>query len=167
MFPLCIFQVLLLSLAMFSALSVIAYLSLAALTITICFRIYKNILGAVQKSGEGHPFQYVHWVAPYMHSASSYVMHVYYKVHFHLEKVLSIMNTYLHSSHISINSHSRLIYSIYCGCILFEPMVLNYQLLPPGCHNYIATYILHIRVHAHTIIYFENAFIILQAISAM
>jgi len=50
-------MVLLLSLAMFSVLSVVAYLSLALLTITICFRTYKSILGAVQKSGDGHPFQ--------------------------------------------------------------------------------------------------------------
>ena len=51
--------VLLLSLACFSVLSVIAYLSLAVLTVTISFRVYKNVLGAVQKSGEGHPFKYV------------------------------------------------------------------------------------------------------------
>lgn len=50
-------MVLLLSLAMFSVLSVVAYLSLAVLTITVCFKLYKSILGAVQKSGEGHPFQ--------------------------------------------------------------------------------------------------------------
>ncbi len=47
----------LLSLAMFSVLSVVAYLALAALTVTVSFRIYKNVLGAVQKSGEGHPFK--------------------------------------------------------------------------------------------------------------
>lgn len=50
-------MVLLLSLALFSVLSVVAYLSLAALTVTLSFRIYKNVLGAVQKSGEGHPFK--------------------------------------------------------------------------------------------------------------
>lgn len=50
-------MVLLLSLAMFSVLSVVAYLSLAALTVTISFRVYKNILQAVQKTGEGHPFK--------------------------------------------------------------------------------------------------------------
>jgi hypothetical protein len=49
--------VLLLSLALFSVLSVIAYLSLTTLTVTITFRIYKNVLGAVQKTGEGHPFK--------------------------------------------------------------------------------------------------------------
>jgi hypothetical protein len=48
--------VLLLSLALFSVLSVIAYLSLATLTVTVTFRIYKNVLGAVQKTGDGHPF---------------------------------------------------------------------------------------------------------------
>jgi len=51
--------VVLLSLALFSVLSVIAYLSLAALTVTVSFRIYKNVLGAVQKTGEGHPFKEV------------------------------------------------------------------------------------------------------------
>jgi hypothetical protein len=49
--------VLLLSLALFSVLSVIAYLSLATLTVTVTFRIYKNVLGAVQKTGDGHPFK--------------------------------------------------------------------------------------------------------------
>jgi hypothetical protein len=49
--------VLLLSLSLFSVLSVVAYLSLITLTITISYRIYKNVLAAVQKTGEGHPFQ--------------------------------------------------------------------------------------------------------------
>jgi hypothetical protein len=49
--------VLLLSLALFSVLSVVAYLSLAALTVTVSFCVYKKVLGAVQKSGEGHPFK--------------------------------------------------------------------------------------------------------------
>lgn len=49
--------VVLLSLALFSVLSVVAYLSLAALTVTISFRVYKNILAAVQKTGDGHPFK--------------------------------------------------------------------------------------------------------------
>lgn len=52
-------MVLLLSLALFSVLSVVAYLSLAALTVTCSFRVYKNILQAVQKTGEGHPFKQV------------------------------------------------------------------------------------------------------------
>ena len=50
-------MLMLLSLAMFSVLSVAAYLALAGLTVTVSFRVYKNILGAVQKSGEGHPFK--------------------------------------------------------------------------------------------------------------
>lgn len=50
-------MVLLLSLALFSVLSVVAYLSLAALTVTVSFRVYKQVLGAVQKTGEGHPFK--------------------------------------------------------------------------------------------------------------
>eukprot|EP00105_Crassostrea_gigas_P001299 XP_011413404.1 PREDICTED: reticulon-3 isoform X1 [Crassostrea gigas] len=48
----------LLSLSCFSVLSVLAYLSLAVLTVTLSFRIYKNVLQAVQKSGEGHPFKH-------------------------------------------------------------------------------------------------------------
>lgn len=49
--------VLLLSLALFSVLSVGAYLSLAALTVTVSFCIYKKIIQAVQKTGDGHPFK--------------------------------------------------------------------------------------------------------------
>ena len=49
--------VLLLSLALFSVLSVVAYLSLAGLTVTISFVVYKKVLQAVQKTGEGHPFK--------------------------------------------------------------------------------------------------------------
>ncbi|XP_063240402.1 reticulon-1-like isoform X2 [Bacillus rossius redtenbacheri] len=47
----------LLSLTYFSLISVVAYLSLALLTGTICFRIYKNVLQAVQKTSDGHPFK--------------------------------------------------------------------------------------------------------------
>ncbi|XP_041353077.1 reticulon-1-A-like isoform X2 [Gigantopelta aegis] len=47
----------LLSLAYCSLLSVLAYLSLAMLTVTLTFRVYKNIMSAVQKTGEGHPFK--------------------------------------------------------------------------------------------------------------
>ncbi|XP_030767192.1 reticulon-1-like isoform X2 [Sitophilus oryzae] len=47
----------LLALTYFSFISVIAYLSLFALTGTIAFRIYKNIIQAVQKTGDGHPFK--------------------------------------------------------------------------------------------------------------
>jgi len=49
--------VLLLSLACCSIISVVAYLSLAVLTGTLSFRVYKNILQAVQKTDEGHPFK--------------------------------------------------------------------------------------------------------------
>lgn len=49
--------ILLLSLALFSVLSVAAYLSLVLLTITLTFRLYKNVLAAVQKTGDGHPFK--------------------------------------------------------------------------------------------------------------
>uniref|UniRef100_A0A0L8HVD6 Reticulon-like protein n=1 Tax=Octopus bimaculoides TaxID=37653 RepID=A0A0L8HVD6_OCTBM len=47
----------LLSLAIYSVLTVIAYLSLAILAVTLSFRVYKNIMQAVQKSGDGHPFK--------------------------------------------------------------------------------------------------------------
>ncbi|XP_076274540.1 uncharacterized protein LOC143205247 isoform X2 [Rhynchophorus ferrugineus] len=47
----------LLALTYFSLISVVAYLSLITLTATIAFRIYKNIIHAVQKTGDGHPFK--------------------------------------------------------------------------------------------------------------
>ncbi|KAJ8931058.1 hypothetical protein NQ314_016087 [Rhamnusium bicolor] len=47
----------LLALTYFSLISVVAYLSLLGLTGTIAFRIYKNIVQAVQKTGDGHPFK--------------------------------------------------------------------------------------------------------------
>ncbi|XP_073514658.1 reticulon-3 isoform X1 [Phyllobates terribilis] len=50
-------MVLLLSLAAFSIISVISYMILALLTVTISFRIYKSVMQAVQKSDEGHPFK--------------------------------------------------------------------------------------------------------------
>merc|ERR1719348_1141543 len=49
--------VILLSLAYLSLISVVSYTSLALLTATIAFRVYKNIIQAIQKSGEGHPFK--------------------------------------------------------------------------------------------------------------
>lgn len=49
--------VVLLALTYFSLISVVAYLSLAALTGTVAFRIYKNIVQAVQKTGDGHPLK--------------------------------------------------------------------------------------------------------------
>uniref|UniRef100_A0A3Q3F216 Reticulon n=1 Tax=Labrus bergylta TaxID=56723 RepID=A0A3Q3F216_9LABR len=50
-------MLLLLSLAAFSVISVVSYLLLALLCVTITFRIYKSVVQAVQKSGEGHPFK--------------------------------------------------------------------------------------------------------------
>ncbi|KAJ3585141.1 hypothetical protein NHX12_013863 [Muraenolepis orangiensis] len=47
----------LLSLAAFSVISVVSYLLLALLCVTITFRIYKSVVQAVQKSGDGHPFK--------------------------------------------------------------------------------------------------------------
>lgn len=49
--------IVLLALTYFSLISVVAYLSLIALTGTVAFRIYKNIVQAVQKTGDGHPFK--------------------------------------------------------------------------------------------------------------
>ncbi|XP_073337926.1 reticulon-4a isoform X4 [Pagrus major] len=48
---------LLLSLMVCSIVSVSSYIGLALLSVTICFRIYKGILQAIQKSDEGHPFK--------------------------------------------------------------------------------------------------------------
>ncbi|XP_054036012.1 reticulon-4 isoform X3 [Dryobates pubescens] len=48
---------LLLSLTVFSIVSVIAYIALALLSVTISFRIYKGVIQAIQKSDEGHPFR--------------------------------------------------------------------------------------------------------------
>ncbi|ETE58717.1 Reticulon-3, partial [Ophiophagus hannah] len=48
--------ILLLSLAAFSVISVVSYLILALLSVTICFRVYKSVIQAVQKSEDGHPF---------------------------------------------------------------------------------------------------------------
>lgn len=48
---------LLLSLTACSIVSVVSYVALALLSVTISFRIYKGILQAVQKSDEGHPFK--------------------------------------------------------------------------------------------------------------
>lgn len=54
----CILGVLL-SLAYFSLISVLAYLSLLILTGTIAFRIHNTVLQAIQKTSDGHPFQQV------------------------------------------------------------------------------------------------------------
>ncbi|XP_052868498.1 reticulon-1 isoform X1 [Anopheles cruzii] len=48
---------LLLAMSLFSLISVFSYLSLLLLFGTIAFRIYKNVLQAVQKTAEGHPFK--------------------------------------------------------------------------------------------------------------
>ncbi|XP_067421263.1 reticulon-4 isoform X5 [Emydura macquarii macquarii] len=48
---------LLLSLTVFSIVSVTAYIALALLSVTISFRIYKGVIQAIQKSEEGHPFR--------------------------------------------------------------------------------------------------------------
>ncbi|XP_030579097.1 reticulon-3 isoform X3 [Archocentrus centrarchus] len=50
-------MLLLLSLAAFSIISVVSYLLLALLCVTITFRIYKSVVQAVQKSNDGHPFK--------------------------------------------------------------------------------------------------------------
>lgn len=45
------------SCAAFSVISVVSYLILALLSVTISFRVYKSVIQAVQKSEEGHPFK--------------------------------------------------------------------------------------------------------------
>ncbi|XP_031835314.1 reticulon isoform X6 [Nomia melanderi] len=52
----CILGVLL-SLAYFSLISVLAYISLLVLTGTVAFRIYKTVFQAIQKTSDGHPFK--------------------------------------------------------------------------------------------------------------
>ncbi|XP_067441937.1 reticulon-3-like [Thunnus thynnus] len=47
----------LVSVATLSVISVVSYLLLACLCITITFRVYKSVIQAVQKSDEGHPFK--------------------------------------------------------------------------------------------------------------
>ncbi|XP_078238085.1 reticulon-3 isoform X1 [Pogona vitticeps] len=49
--------ILLLSLAAFSVISVVSYLILALLSVTISFRVYKSVIQAIQKSEDGHPFK--------------------------------------------------------------------------------------------------------------
>lgn len=49
--------VFLLAISVFSVISVFAYASLIALLGAVSFRIYKNVLQAIQKTPEGHPFQ--------------------------------------------------------------------------------------------------------------
>lgn len=48
---------LLVSLAVFSVVSVLAYLVLALLSVTITFRVYRSVLQAVQKTQDGNPFK--------------------------------------------------------------------------------------------------------------
>uniref|UniRef100_A0A672Z6C9 Reticulon n=1 Tax=Sphaeramia orbicularis TaxID=375764 RepID=A0A672Z6C9_9TELE len=47
----------LISMATLSVISVVSYLLLTCLCITITFRVYKSVIQAVQKSNEGHPFK--------------------------------------------------------------------------------------------------------------
>ncbi|KAI3352704.1 hypothetical protein L3Q82_020169 [Scortum barcoo] len=47
----------LVSVATLSVISVVSYLLLTCLCVTITFRIYKSVIQAVQKSDEGHPFR--------------------------------------------------------------------------------------------------------------
>lgn len=49
--------VILLSLSIFSVISVVAYSLLFTLLGTLSFRIYKNVMQAVQKTNDGHPFK--------------------------------------------------------------------------------------------------------------
>ena len=49
--------VLLVSLACFSLLSVLANIGLALLTVSMTFVLYKKVMAAVQKTDAGHPFK--------------------------------------------------------------------------------------------------------------
>lgn len=49
----------LIAMSLFSLISVFSYVSLLVLFGTVSFRIYKNVLQAVQKTAEGHPFKWV------------------------------------------------------------------------------------------------------------
>ncbi|XP_055388104.1 clustered-asparagine-rich protein-like isoform X2 [Condylostylus longicornis] len=55
-------MVVLLAISCYSVISVIAYSALISLSGTIAYRIYKNLLAAVQKTSDGHPFkEYLDW----------------------------------------------------------------------------------------------------------
>ncbi|XP_055613134.1 reticulon-1-A isoform X2 [Uranotaenia lowii] len=47
----------LIAMSLFSLISVFSYVSLIVLFGTVSFRIYKNVMQAVQKTSEGHPFK--------------------------------------------------------------------------------------------------------------
>nr|XP_045003156.1 reticulon-4 isoform X2 [Jaculus jaculus] len=73
---------LLLSLTVFSIVSVAAYIALALLSVTVSFRVYKGVIQAIQKSDEGHPFRaYLEsevaiseeWIQKYSNSALGHV----------------------------------------------------------------------------------------------
>jgi len=49
--------VVLIALTLLSLISVVAYTSLAVLSGTFAFRVYKSVLQAVQKTSDGHPFK--------------------------------------------------------------------------------------------------------------
>ncbi|KAK8745849.1 hypothetical protein OTU49_000048 [Cherax quadricarinatus] len=51
------FLALLISLAYVSLIFVVSYTSLIVLTVTIIYRVYKNIMQAIQKPQDGHPFK--------------------------------------------------------------------------------------------------------------
>lgn len=51
---------LLLAVALYSVISVVAYASLLVLLGTVSFRVYKTVQATIQKTNEGHPFKYVY-----------------------------------------------------------------------------------------------------------
>lgn len=70
---------LLVALACCSVVSVLAYASLLALSAAVAFRIYKNVLQAVQKTNDGHPFKLVPVISHcYDHSLSRQRAHPFY-----------------------------------------------------------------------------------------
>lgn len=50
-------MLLLLSLTVCSIITVLSYVALVLLSVTVTFRIYKGVMQAIQKSDEGHPFK--------------------------------------------------------------------------------------------------------------
>lgn len=48
---------LLLAIALYSVISVVAYASLLVLLGTVSFRVFKTVQATIQKTNEGHPFK--------------------------------------------------------------------------------------------------------------
>ncbi|XP_046710673.1 reticulon-4a [Silurus meridionalis] len=78
---------LLISLSLFSIISVSSYIALALLSVTICFRIYRGITDAFQKSQTTHPFEF------YLERDVTLPADVFYK---HSDMLLKQINATVH-----------------------------------------------------------------------